>query len=182
MKYRIITWLFSYFTVLLIAAFLINCFELFIIFSKVIEPTEYNLFINQVLIQGTAVTSFQIVLIIIYSVCFLMVIYPIRLFIKTLKYFKQNDFFNPIVFKYFKIIGYFFLLISIPIAVTETVFYFYNMIENGKPILFFINPFSFMGVNIVIGMFFLFTNNLLSKIQKYQNENINLKQENELTI
>lgn len=182
MKYRIITWLFSYFIVLLIAAFLINCFELFIIFSKVIEPTEYNLFINQVLVQGTAVTSFQIVLIIIYSVCFLMVIYPIRIFIKTLKYFKQNDFFNPIVFKYFKIIGYFFLLISIPIAVTETVFYFYNMIENGKPILFFINPFSFMGVNIVIGMFFLFTNNLLLKIQKYQNENINLKQENELTI
>lgn len=182
MKYRIITWLFSCFIVLLIAVFFINCFELFIIFSKTIEPLEYNLFINQVLVQGAAVTFFQKILIIIYSLCLLMVIYPIRLFIKTLKYFKQNDFFNPVVFQYFKSIGYFFLLISIPIAVTETVFYFYNMIEESKPILFFINPFSFMGINIVVGMLFLFINNLLLKIQKYQEENIELKQENELTI
>lgn len=182
MKFKIITWLFSFFIIILIGMFFINCFQFFIIFSDTLEPSEYNLFINQVLVQGASVSYFQKILIIIYSVCFLTLIYPIRLFIVTLKYFKQNDFFNAVIFKNFKSIGYFFLLISIPIAVTEAVFYFYNMINEQKPILFFINPFSFMGVNIVIGMLFLFVNNLLLKIQKYQEENIELKQENELTI
>ena len=182
MKYKITSWLFSYFIIILIGMFLINCFEFFVVFSETVDPSEYNLFINQVLVQGNAVTFFQKILIIIYSVCFLMVIYPIRLFIKTLKYFELNDFFNSLVFKNFKSIAYFFLLMSIPIAVTEAVFYFYNMIEDSKPILFFINPFSFMGINIVIGMFFLFVNNLLLKIQKYQNENTKLKEENELTV
>src|SRR5690554_1465917 len=67
MKYKITSWLFSYFIIILIGMFLINCFELFVVFSETVDPSEYNLFINQVLVQGNAVTFFQKILIIIYS-------------------------------------------------------------------------------------------------------------------
>lgn len=182
MKFKIITWLLIYFIAMLVLAFLISCFEIFVVLTETVEPTEYNMFINQVLVEGQAVNKFQQVLIIIYSVYFLTIIYPISIFIKTLKYFEKNIFFNPVIYGNLKKIGYFFLLITVPVVITEGVFYFYNMVVFEKPILFFINPFAFMGTSILIGLLFLFISDLLSKIQKHQEENKVLKEENELTI
>ena|SRR5690606_24416038 len=182
MKYKIITWSLICIVVMLILTFLLSCFVLFVVFTNSVESTEYNLFINQVLVEGTAIGQFQQVLIVIYSVYFLIIIYPINIFIKTLKYFEKNIFFNPIIYRNFKRIGYFFLLITSPTIIIEAIFYFYNMVADEKPILFFINPFAFIGLSILIGILFLFVSDLLSKIQKHQEENKVLKEENELTI
>lgn len=182
MKFKIITWLMSYFIVALVLAFLGTCFELFVIFSDTVPSSEYNLFVNQAFVSGTTVSQFQQLLLVVYSVCFLAIIYPISVFIKTLKFFEQNIFFNPIIYKNLKKIGYFFLLITFPIVITEGVFYFYNMIVFAQPILFFINPFTFMGTSVLIGLLFLFISNLLAKIQNFYKENTELKKENELTI
>ena len=182
MKFKIITWLLSCFIVMLVLAFLISCFEIFVVFTDTVEPTEYNMFINQALVEGKTVNKFQQVLIVIYSVCFLLMIYPIHIFIKTLKYFERNIFFNQFIYSNLKRIGYFFILVTLPIVITECIFYFYNMVVFDKPILFFINPFAFVGTSILIGLLFLFISDLLSKIQKYQEENKVLKEENDLTI
>ncbi|MBA5793213.1 DUF2975 domain-containing protein [Flavobacterium sp. xlx-214] len=134
---------------------------------------------------NTPLSNFLIIVIgimvLIYAVSY---IYALYLFRKCLDLFMEMKFFENTIIKNFKTIGYIFLIGF----VVNCLFKYFEIIEKANlqksvPINFsftnlFLNPFN----GLIISLFFIVLSKVFQLAKQQKEENITLKQENDLTI
>ena len=145
-----------------------NEIKTFELFNTIYQTSENKLFLSFILL--------------LYFLTFTANVFGIYLFQKTLKFFYKMDFFNQIIIKKFKIIGYTFLASYLIVEVLRFIEFDSIVFFNNNQISAFANSLQSPINGFIIGLFFLIFSKVfhIAKIQK--EENIELKQENELTI
>ena len=143
----------------------IKSFELF---NTIYETNNNKLFLSLVLF--------------LYFLTFAANVFGIYLLLKSLNFFYKMDFFNQIVIRNFKIMGYLFLVSYLTVEVLRIIKFDSIVFFDNNQISAFANSLQNPINGFIIGLFFLILSKVfqLAKIQK--EENIELKQENELTI
>ena len=176
----------SYILYLILFPFVLAVPIIFWIVTKVIlnindEISSYKLFGEQVTTSENPVPL--IAALIIYLLVSISNAYGLILLYKIVEKFKKMLFFNSVIISYLKQMGYIFSLGFLMIYFLKPVieiedFIFINTRTNEELNVFIQTPLN----GLVIGLFFLVLSKVfhIAKIQK--EENIELKQENELTI
>lgn len=118
----------------------------------------------------------------LYFTAFAVNVFGIYLFQKTLSFFYKMDFFNQIIIKNFKIIGYIFLASYLIVEALVIIKFDSIVFFDNNQISAFANSLQNPINGFISGLFFLILSKVFEIAKKQKEENIELKQENELTI
>lgn len=139
---------------------------LFIFSSEPPIPVSIN---NQPL---TSINLEEILLLISAFIGFMFFIYGVFLFKMVLNYFTRRKLFNNQIIRYFKLIGFSFILYSF---LTNLSVFIYKMAINNKIELVFFSGFNSFLFSTSIGLFFIVLAEIFSIAKNY-------KEESDLTI
>nr|WP_317631143.1 DUF2975 domain-containing protein [uncultured Flavobacterium sp.] len=176
----------SYILYLILFPFLLAVPIIFWIGAKLIlnindEISSYKLFGKEVITSENPIPL--IATLIIYLLVSIANAYGLILLYKIVEKFKKMIFFHSDIISYLKQMGYIFSLGFLMIYFLKPVieiedFIFINTRTNEEINVFIETPLN----GLVIGLFFLVLSQVFKEALKQKQENIELKQENELTI